>query len=148
MKDDIWKGSSVSHHLQVTLPGWSAGTGGLAVTVWGSTYSPALLRSSPAWSGKAGAALQQHYSPSLEIFKTHLDTDLCSWLWVTLLQQGVGLGDPQRSLPTPTILGFRDSAPSAVVFGVLQSICRLFFGRNQLLKAEDKALPSFITSPA
>ena len=24
--------------------------------------------------------------------------------WVTLLGQGVGLGDPQRSLPTPTIL--------------------------------------------
>jgi len=27
---------------------------------------------------------------------------------VTLLRQGVGLGDPQRSLPTPTILGFGD----------------------------------------
>ena len=25
-------------------------------------------------------------------------------LWVTLLGQGVGLGDPQRALPTPTIL--------------------------------------------
>jgi len=25
-------------------------------------------------------------------------------LWVTLFRQGVGLGDPQRSLPTPTIL--------------------------------------------
>jgi len=43
-------------------------------------------------------------SPSLEIFKTHLDTVLCSLLWVTLLRQGVGLGDPQRSLPTPNIL--------------------------------------------
>ena len=31
---------------------------------------------------------------------------LCSLLWVTLLGQGVGLGDPQRSLPTPTMLGF------------------------------------------
>ena len=40
-------------------------------------------------------------SPSLEIFKTHLDKVLCSLLWVTLLRQGVGLGDPQRSLPTP-----------------------------------------------
>jgi len=29
---------------------------------------------------------------------------LCSLLWVTLLRQGVGLGDPQRSLPTPNIL--------------------------------------------
>ena len=48
-------------------------------------------------------------SPSLEIFKTHLDKVLCSLLWVTLLGQGVGLGDPQRSLPTPTILGFCDS---------------------------------------
>jgi len=43
-------------------------------------------------------------SPSLEIFKICLDKVLCSLLWVTLLQQGVGLGDPQRSLPTPTIL--------------------------------------------
>ena len=43
-------------------------------------------------------------SPSLEMFKTRLDAVLCSLLWVTLLGQGVGLGDPQRSLPTPTIL--------------------------------------------
>ena len=43
-------------------------------------------------------------SPSLEIFKTPMDVVLCSLLWVTLLGQGVGLGDPQRSLPTPTIL--------------------------------------------
>jgi len=43
-------------------------------------------------------------SPSLEIFKTRLDAVLCSLLWVTLLRQGLGLDDPQRSLPTPTIL--------------------------------------------
>ena len=43
-------------------------------------------------------------SPSLEIFQPCLDAVLCSLLWVTLLWQGVGLGDPQRSLPTPTIL--------------------------------------------
>jgi len=43
-------------------------------------------------------------SPSLEIFKPHLDAVLCSLLWVTLLGQGVGLGDPQRSLPTPAML--------------------------------------------
>jgi len=43
-------------------------------------------------------------SPSLEIFQTRLDEVLHSLLWVTLLGQGVGLGDPQRSLPTPTIL--------------------------------------------
>ena len=43
-------------------------------------------------------------SPSLEIFKTCLDAVLCGLLWVTLLQQGVGLDDPQRSLPTPTML--------------------------------------------
>jgi len=45
-------------------------------------------------------------SPSLEIFKPRLDAVLCSRLWVTLLGQGVGLGDPQRSLPNPTILWF------------------------------------------
>ena len=38
-------------------------------------------------------------SPSPEIFKTCLDAVLCNLLWVTLLGQGVGLGDPQRSLP-------------------------------------------------
>jgi len=43
-------------------------------------------------------------SPSLEIFKTLLDAVLCPLLWVTLLGQGVGLGDPHGSLPTPTIL--------------------------------------------
>jgi len=43
-------------------------------------------------------------SPSLEIFQTCLEKVLCSLLWVTLLQQGVGLGDPQRSVPTPNIL--------------------------------------------
>ena len=45
-------------------------------------------------------------SPSLEISESHLDKVLCSLLWVTLLGQGVGLGDPQRSLPTPTMLWF------------------------------------------
>ena len=48
-------------------------------------------------------------SRSLEIFKTRLDKVLCSLLWVTLLRQGAGLDDPQRSLPTPNILGFCDS---------------------------------------
>ncbi|PKU31964.1 hypothetical protein llap_17732 [Limosa lapponica baueri] len=40
-------------------------------------------------------------SPSLETFKTHLDTFLCNLLWVDLLWQGTGLDDLQRSLPTP-----------------------------------------------
>jgi len=48
-------------------------------------------------------------SPSLEIFQPRLAAVLCSLLWVTLLGQGVGLGDPQRSLPTPAILWFCDS---------------------------------------
>ena len=43
-------------------------------------------------------------SPSLEIFQPRLDKVLCSLLWVTLLGQGVGLGDPQRSLPTLNML--------------------------------------------
>jgi len=48
-------------------------------------------------------------SPSLEIFRTCLDKILCSLLWVTLLWWGgVGPDDRQRSLPTPTILGFCD----------------------------------------
>ena len=55
-------------------------------------------------------------SPSLEIFQPRLDLVLCSLLWVTLLGQGVGLGDPQRALPTPAMLGFCDSVISAIVF--------------------------------
>jgi len=43
-------------------------------------------------------------SPSQDILKPCLDEVLCRLLWVTLLRQGVGLGDPQRSLPTPTVL--------------------------------------------
>jgi len=43
-------------------------------------------------------------SPSLEIFKPCLDAVLCSLGWVTLLWHGVGLGDPQRALPTLTVL--------------------------------------------
>ena len=45
-------------------------------------------------------------SPPLEIFKPRLDAVLCSLLWVTLLGQGVGMGYPQRSLPTCATLGF------------------------------------------
>ena len=35
---------------------------------------------------------------------------LCPLLWVTLLGQGVGLGDPQRALPTPAMLGFCENS--------------------------------------
>jgi len=59
------------------------------------------LRVMEPWPRLPGEAVE---SPSLEIFQTHLDAVLCSLLWVILLGQGVGLGDPQRSLPTPTIL--------------------------------------------
>jgi len=66
-----------------------------------------------AWGGASGiCSLSGDFagevveSPSLEMFKTRLDAVLRSLLWVTLLGQGVGLGDPQRSLPTPTILSF------------------------------------------
>ena len=52
-------------------------------------------------------------SPSLEIFKPCLAAVLCSLLWVTLLRllafRGLGLDDPQKSLPTPNILWFCDT---------------------------------------
>ena len=44
-------------------------------------------------------------SPSLEIFKSPLAAVLCSLLWVTLLGQGVGLGDPRDPFQPRT---FRD----------------------------------------
>jgi len=59
------------------------------------------LRVTEPWNRLPREAME---SPSLEILKPHLDAVLCSLLWVTLLGQGVGLGDPQWSLPTPTIL--------------------------------------------
>jgi len=44
-------------------------------------------------------------SPSLEIFKTRLDKVLCKpALGDPVSARGGGLDDPQRSLPTPTIL--------------------------------------------
>jgi len=69
-------------------------------------------------------------SPSLEIFQPCLDAVLCSLLWVTLLGQGVGLGDPQRALPTPNIL------PIILFFLILISLWRiLVLGRCTLLEA-------------
>jgi len=61
------------------------------------------LRVTEHWPRLPSEAVE---SRPLEIFKPHLDAVLCSLLWVTLLGQGVGLGDPQRSLPNPTMLGF------------------------------------------
>ena len=65
------------------------------------------LRVTKHWNRLPRGAVE---SPTLEIFKPRLDKVLCSLLWVTLLRQGVGLGDPQRSLPTPTILWFCNHA--------------------------------------
>jgi len=59
------------------------------------------LRVTEPWNRLPREAVE---SPSLEIFQSRLDAVLCSLLWVTLLGQGVGLGDPQRSLPTLTTL--------------------------------------------
>jgi len=59
------------------------------------------LRVTEPWNRLPREAVE---SPSLKIFKPHLDAVLCSLLWVTLLWGVVGLDDPQRSLPTPNIL--------------------------------------------
>ena len=59
-------------------------------------------------------------SPSLEIFQTGLDAVLCSLLWVTLLRQGVGLGDSQRALPTPTVLWFPRGAEHHIFSKILK----------------------------
>ena len=57
------------------------------------------LRVTEPWPRLPRGAVE---SPSLEIFQPRLAAVLCSLLWVTLLRQGVGLGDPQRALqPLP-----------------------------------------------
>ena len=70
-------------------------------------------------------------SPSLEIFQTRLAAVLCSLLWVTLLGQGVGLGDPQRSLPTPAMLGFWDSMNPERLHGAGVSFTSVSFWNKQ-----------------
>ena len=42
--------------------------------------------------------------PSVEIFKTHLDTYRCDLLQGICFSRGVGLNDLLRSLPTPALL--------------------------------------------
>jgi len=64
------------------------------------------LRMTEPWPRLPREAVE---SPSLEIFQPRLDVVLCILLWVILLGQGVGLGDPQRALPTPAALGFCDA---------------------------------------
>ncbi|XP_075294335.1 GPI alpha-1,6-mannosyltransferase 2 isoform X3 [Opisthocomus hoazin] len=59
------------------------------------------LRVTEPWPRLPRGAVE---SPSLEIFQPRLAAVLCSLLWVTLLGQGVGLGDPQRALPASDIL--------------------------------------------
>ena len=49
------------------------------------------LRVTEHWNRLPRGAVE---SP-LEILQTRLDAVLCSLLWVTLLGQGVGLGDPR-----------------------------------------------------
>ena len=43
-------------------------------------------------------------SPSMEIFKTHLDAYLCNLLLGTCFSRELGLDDLQRSLPVPPVL--------------------------------------------
>ena len=86
----VWHGSSSRQH---------AWRGSVAHLKMRKNFFP--LRVTEPWPRLPREAVE---SPSLEIFQPRLVAVLCSLLWVTLLGQGVGLGDPQRSLPTPNIL--------------------------------------------
>ena len=95
---------------------WSAGRGRFSspsALPWGGPICSAVSSSGLPSSRKVRSYWEAVESPSLEIFQTLLDVVLCSLLWVTLLGQGVGLGDPQRSLPTPAMLGLCDSVTRA-----------------------------------
>ena len=93
------------------MAGMEAGAGSAELAA-GSLGGPSLLSGTfPQLRTRVPCVVMEHRlprgaveSPSLEIFKPRLDAVLCSLRWVTLLGQGVGLGDPQRSLPTPDTL--------------------------------------------
>jgi len=78
-------------------------------------------------------------SSSLEIFQTRLDVVLCSLLWVTLFWQGVGLGDPQRSLPTPAILGFCEQTPFDLAD--LQTVPQFLLGKQHSASSNSADVP-------
>jgi len=58
---------------------------------------------------------------------------------VTLLGQGVGLGDPQRTLPTPTMLGFCDSLNSSAKLKLLPFFTHLLLPLKRNPKPTIKA---------
>ena len=71
-------------------------------------------------------------SPSLEIFKTRLDTVLCSLLWVTLLRQGGWTGWPTEVPSNPchsVILWFLVYylLHAEIAYALLPSSCMLIF---------------------
>lgn len=71
--------------------------------------------------------LERMWLPSLVIFRTHLN--MGNWLWVALLEQGVGQDDLQRFCPTSAVLGFWN---------------QLF---NFVFEDNSKVLPSSFTFP-
>jgi len=65
--------------------------------------SPAVLHETGTqcfWTSRGPRLINRSKIAHLQQLNTRLAAVLCSLLWVTLLGQGVGLGDPQRSLPT------------------------------------------------
>ena len=60
-----------------------------------------MLRVTEHWNGLPREVVE---SPTMEIFKTHLDTHLCNLLQGACFSSRVGLGDLLRSLSTPAIL--------------------------------------------
>ena len=92
-------------HTATSTAQVSEEVGSHCVTVQCS-YKQCLLQIYWVSTASHSAIKKNTKTKTLEIFQTLLDKVLCSLLWVTLLRQGVGLGDPQRSLPTPAMLGF------------------------------------------
>ena len=107
MPDDTRLGLRAQNQLPLVpvVPGDRTGGGGHGLKHGGFRLSMRRnffpLRVPEPWPRLPREAVE---SPSLEIFQPRLDKVLGSLLWVTLLGQGVGLGDPQRSLPTPTMI--------------------------------------------
>jgi len=85
----LWFGAGL---VELSLAGTRSPVPPPAGAARSGTRSHLLWGAAPLSPRRDGRLREVVESPSLEIFKTHLDKVICSLLWVTLLRQGGGTG--------------------------------------------------------